>query len=75
MTELEEVQAIVVGAEQAAAELSLSGKHVAAARVQGLVQLARVLWTHLHPPAPAVPQPEPPAPNGEPPRGRLEAVD
>jgi hypothetical protein len=52
MTEEEQVQAIVDGAQNAANDLSLTGQHVAALRVVGLVQLARVMWTRLGTPPP-----------------------
>lgn len=76
MTELEQVQTLIGGAHEAADNLSLAGEHLPAARIQALIQLTRVLWTRLHPPAPAAEAvPPDPPPNGEPPRPRLEAVD
>lgn len=51
MTEQRQVQAIVDAGQLVANELSLTGQHLAAANVQALIQLVRVLWTRLQPPA------------------------
>lgn len=49
MDEVKQVQAIVDSAQGVANDLSLAGQHFAAARVQGLIQLARALWTRIQP--------------------------
>lgn len=50
MTETEQVQAIVSGAQGVADELSSASQHVSALRIAGLIQLTRALWTRLQPP-------------------------
>jgi hypothetical protein len=55
-----QVQLIVNAAQATTNDLSLAGKHLAATNVSALIQLARVLWTRLHPPVAEAP-PEAPA--------------
>ena len=68
MDEEKQIQLIMDAAQGTANDLSLAGKHLAAVNVMALIQLARVFWTRLQPPAmPAVePPPEP--------RAHLESV-
>lgn len=50
--EQQQVKAVLEAAQGCANGLSLSGQHVSALQVQGVIQLARGLWTRLRPPAP-----------------------